>query len=252
MSDTLSPRPRGHRIKLVLTSALDQKATWRPRPNTAALPSIADIRQRCRNFQTEIRKSEMSNWSQCDRTESPAKKSDIENLRAETSPQTRLATGYALDFPAIETRENSSKRRTCRTFSGRMEKDRRDGTGWLGCLDSNWGMAESKSITLCADHKRCAPEGVRTPEHQIRGLPCGSCVSVAPRHWFRNKHFLLSGTQTIFRQQTTFPTTSRSDSGISSEAWLGLSEMIFTRVGVGERNTCSRLTTAASNASRIT
>jgi hypothetical protein len=52
------------------------------------------------------------------------------------APQTRLATEYALDFPAIETREYSPKRRTCRTFSGRMEKDRRDGTGWLGRLQS--------------------------------------------------------------------------------------------------------------------
>jgi hypothetical protein len=61
------------------------------------------------------------------------------------APQTRLATEYALDSPAIETREYSPKQRTCRTFSGRMERDPRDGTGWLGRLDSNQGMAESKS-----------------------------------------------------------------------------------------------------------
>jgi hypothetical protein len=78
------------------------------------------------------------------------------------APQTRMATGYALDFPAIETREYSPKRRTCRTFPGRMEKDRRDGTGWLTRLDSNCQMSNLNSAFEMSPEFRAKPERTAT------------------------------------------------------------------------------------------
>ena len=57
--------------------------------------------------------------------------------------------------------------------------------------------------------------------------------------------------QKSFKQQRTFPTTSRSFNGISSLGFFGLSEITLTLAGFDERSTCSRRTTIESNASRI-
>jgi hypothetical protein len=78
------------------------------------------------------------------------------------APQTRLTTGYALDFPAIETREYSPKRRTCRTFFGRMEKDPRDGTGWLPWQDSNRQMLNLRSAFEMSSEFRVISERTAT------------------------------------------------------------------------------------------
>src|SRR5260370_41964735 len=43
--------------------------------------------------------------------------------------------------------------RKCRRFSHTRKQLRRDRTGWLGCQDSNLGMAESKSTCFAFDFK---------------------------------------------------------------------------------------------------
>ena len=58
---------------------------------------------------------------------------------------------------ADETGHSRANPRTCRAFRSGAETARRDATGWLGRLDSNQGMAESKSAALPLGY---APSGL--------------------------------------------------------------------------------------------
>src|SRR5258706_9220357 len=70
---------------------------------------------------------------------------DIENsCGRDSSRKTPPSVGSAR-FSSPKTRPLPANPRECRRFSHTWKSHRRDRTGWLGCQDSNLGMAESKS-----------------------------------------------------------------------------------------------------------
>ncbi len=73
---------------------------------------------------------------------------DIENsCSRDSSRKTPPSVGSAR-FSSPKTRPLPANPRECRRFSHTWKSHRRDRTGWLGCQDSNLGMAESKSTML--------------------------------------------------------------------------------------------------------
>src|SRR6266478_5677692 len=78
---------------------------------------------------------------------------DIENSSSRDSSRKTPPSVGSARFSSPKTRPLPPNPRKCRHFSDGRKFLRRDPGGWLGCQDSNLGMAESKSTCFAFDFK---------------------------------------------------------------------------------------------------
>jgi hypothetical protein len=90
---------------------------------------------------------------------------DIDNWRPETGALNSSGAAKNRKNCASETQQRLPNARECREYFCSLDMAHRDWTGWLGRLDSNQGMAESKSAALPLGY---APMRDRRADHNGR------------------------------------------------------------------------------------
>src|SRR6267142_1795453 len=111
---------------------------------------------------------------------------DIENSRSRDQPRINRPWVVSAGFSSPETRPLPANPRECRRFSNTWKSHRRDRTGWLGRLDSNQGMAESKSAALPLGYapSRLVRRDAAGPYSRVNGRSTAQVQGV-PTAWLR-------------------------------------------------------------------